>query len=231
MPKTKSVATVLAICLTAVSGAVDALTYSSLGNVYSSAMTGNIALFGISVSHPTATLLQHVLVAFAAYVVGLAIAGFLVGDPHPGAVVWPARATGAFLVEFAALTAVLVLWVTAEPDAGGVVQFTTLTLTALAIGVQSGAFRALTVASGVLGSTYLTGNLTVWVLRLTRGAADWPGLISMLALVAGALVEAYFVFHLRVLAGILPGALLAVVLLVALSPGFRTRNASPGRGR
>ena len=49
--------------------------------------------------------------------------------------------------------------------------------------------------------------------------------------VAGALAEAFLVFHARTLAGVLPAAVLAVVLLVALSPGFRARNvAAPADG-
>jgi uncharacterized membrane protein YoaK (UPF0700 family) len=226
VPEGRAVGTVLAIGLTTVSGAADALTYSSLGNVYSSAMTGNVALFGISVVDPSPTLLQHVLVAFGGYVVGLAIAGAFVGNPRPGPVSWPFRVTAALLVEFAALVSVLVLWVTADPRLVGVLQFTALGLTASALGIQSGAFRAVNVASGVLGSTFITGNLTVWVLSLTRGRPDWSGLVSLLALVGGALVEAFLVFHARVLAGVLPAAILAVVLLVALSPRFRARNAA-----
>jgi uncharacterized membrane protein YoaK (UPF0700 family) len=226
VPEGRAVGTALAIGLTTVSGAVDALTYSSLGNVYSSAMTGNVALFGIAVVDPVPTLLHHVLVAFGGYVVGLAVAGAFVGNPRPGPVTWPFRVTAALLVEFAALVSVLVLWVTADPRLGGVAQFAALGLTASALGIQSGAFRALNVASGILGSTFVTGNLTVWVLSLTRGRPDWSGLVSLLALVAGALVEAFLVFHARVLAGVLPAAVLGVVLLVALSPGFRARNAT-----
>ena len=189
-------------------------------------MTGNVALFGIAVVDPVPTLLHHVLVAFGGYVVGLAVAGGFVGNPRPGPVSWPFRVTAALLVEFAALVSVLVLWVTADPRLGGVAQFAALGLTASALGIQSGAFRALNVASGILGSTVVTGNLTVWVLSLTRGRPDWSGLISLLALVGGALVEAFLVFHARVLAGVLPAAVLAVVLLVALSPGFRARNVT-----
>jgi uncharacterized membrane protein YoaK (UPF0700 family) len=227
-PDGRSTATVLAIGLTAVSGAADALTYSSLGNVFSSAMTGNVAFFGIAVFDPARAALAHVLVAFAGYLVGLAVAGLFVGNPGPGAIPWPSRVTAALVVEFAALVSVLVLWAVAGPRPTGAPQLVMLGLTAAAIGVQSGAFRALNVATGVLGSTYITGNLTVLVLSLTRGRPAWSGLVSLLALVAGALGEGFLVFRAPVAAGVLPAAVLAVVLLVALSPGFRRRNAASG---
>jgi uncharacterized membrane protein YoaK (UPF0700 family) len=223
--RTEKVAVALAATLTAAAGAVDALTYWRLGNVFSSAMTGNIALFGISAAHPNGTLLRHVVTAFAGYAVGVVIAGRFTGGVMGSSAAWPARATLAFAGELVFLLALLVLGQIAAQPPRGSAQYALLVLAAVAMGMQSGAYRSLNIA-GVLGSTYLTGNLVVWLMAVSHRRPDWSGLASLVALLVGALIESVFIFHVPRLATIFPALLVGATVTVAASPGFRHRASS-----
>jgi hypothetical protein len=77
--------------------------------------------------------------------------------------------------------------------------------------------------AGVLGSTYLTGNLVVWLVAVSHRRRDWPGLASLVALILGALVESVFIFHALRLATIFPALLVGAAVAVAASPTFRRR--------
>ena len=65
--------TVVAVVLTFASGASDVASFTRLGNVFSSVMTGNITLFGLSVARGSGSLAAHTTVAFAGYVVGVVV--------------------------------------------------------------------------------------------------------------------------------------------------------------
>ena len=221
MNAAEKVVAALAATLTAASGAVDALTYWQLG-VFSSAMTGNIALFGIFVVRPNGTLLLHVLTAFAGYAVGVVIAGRFTGGVQRSPASWPVQATLAFAVELIFLLVLLVVGQAIDQPPRGGAQYALLVPAAVAMGMQSAAFRALKVA-GVLGSTYLTGNLVVWLIAVSHRRHDWPGLASLVALVLGALIESVFIFHAPRLATIFPALLVGAAVAVAASPTFRRR--------
>src|SRR5438309_10274097 len=57
--------------LTASSGAVDAISFLSLGKVFSAFMTGNIAFLGLRVAHAPAPGTVSILVSMAAFAVGV----------------------------------------------------------------------------------------------------------------------------------------------------------------
>ncbi|HVQ51787.1 MAG TPA: YoaK family protein, partial [Mycobacterium sp.] len=59
-----------AMFLAAASGATDAIGYLALGNVFTSAMTGNLALLGIALAHRDGERVGRVLVSLACYMVG-----------------------------------------------------------------------------------------------------------------------------------------------------------------
>ena len=64
--------TLIAIALTFASGATDVASYTRLGNVFTSVMTGNIVLLGLAVARHSVTLASHTLVSIAGYVTGVA---------------------------------------------------------------------------------------------------------------------------------------------------------------
>ncbi len=66
------VMTVIAVALTFVSGAMNVASFTRLGNVFTSVMTGNIVLWGLAVARGSLTLASHTAVAIAGYVAGVA---------------------------------------------------------------------------------------------------------------------------------------------------------------
>jgi uncharacterized membrane protein YoaK (UPF0700 family) len=64
--------TLIAIALTFASGATDVASYTRLGNVFTSVMTGNIVLLGLAVARHSLTLASHTLVSIAGYITGVA---------------------------------------------------------------------------------------------------------------------------------------------------------------
>src|SRR5215469_11573151 len=112
--------TVIAVVLTFASGASDVASFTRLGNVFTSVMTGNITMFGLSLARGSASLAAHTGVAFAGYVTGVVIgtriawhrterrsAGPAVKPPGGS---WPAHMTLTLLTELTLLAGVLAGW-------------------------------------------------------------------------------------------------------------------------
>src|SRR5579862_4955852 len=66
------VLTVIAIALTFASGAMDVASFTRLGSVFTSVMTGNIVLWGLAAARGSLTLASHTAVAIVGYIVGVA---------------------------------------------------------------------------------------------------------------------------------------------------------------
>jgi uncharacterized membrane protein YoaK (UPF0700 family) len=68
----RQVLTVIAVALTFASGAMDVASFTRLGTVFTSVMTGNIVLWGLAAARGSLTLASHTAVAIAGYVIGVA---------------------------------------------------------------------------------------------------------------------------------------------------------------
>jgi uncharacterized membrane protein YoaK (UPF0700 family) len=64
--------TVIAVLLTFASGASDVASFTRLGGVFTSVMTGNMVVFGLSLAQGSISLAAHTVVAFCGYVAGVA---------------------------------------------------------------------------------------------------------------------------------------------------------------
>src|SRR6516225_6269967 len=110
------VLTPIAIALTFASGASDVASFTRLGNVFSSVMTGNITLFGLSVATGSGSLAAHTTVAVAGYVTGVVVGTRLLWRRSGGPVAkapdgeWPPRMTLTLLTELTLLVGVLIGW-------------------------------------------------------------------------------------------------------------------------
>ena len=62
----------IAIALTFGSGATDVASFTRLGGVFTSVMTGNIVLAGLAVAQRSLSLAGHTAVSIAGYIVGVA---------------------------------------------------------------------------------------------------------------------------------------------------------------
>ena len=78
--------TLIAIALTFGSGATDVASFTRLGGVFTSVMTGNIVLGGLAVAERSLSLASHTAVSIAGYIAGVAAGtwiahGFKRADP------------------------------------------------------------------------------------------------------------------------------------------------------
>lgn len=188
--------TVIAVLLTFASGASDVTSFTRLGNVFTSVMTGNITVFGLSLARGSVALAMHTALAVAGYVTGVA-AGTLIsrcraarapGKPaaEPAGENWPAHMTLTLAAELTLLTGVLIGWEVTGSRPAGPAQYVILAIAACAMGIQSAAVVQL--GLGSVSTTYLTGTLTGLVSEIFRPdtKVGWrrPGVLA--GLLAGA---------------------------------------------
>ena len=210
------------------SGAVDAVTFVRLGNVFSSVITGNLALLGLAVGERHGALAANGGLALVAYAVGVLAGGALAGPGEGQRPVWPRQTTMTMAAELVVLAAFSGGWLAAGGHPSGGVRMTLLALTAAAMGMQSAAVRLL----GQMSSTYLTSTLIgiFQSLGARRVPQDWRRSTGvLLAFVAGAALGVAGGAASPVLvpvAVMLP--LAAVVLCAARSAALRQPRAPAG---
>jgi uncharacterized membrane protein YoaK (UPF0700 family) len=89
----------LVVVLALTTGSVDAVSYLRLGKVFSSVITGNLALLGISAGQRNAGLAVNAGLALAGYGLGVLMGGAFAGTPEKDQPVWPRRATVTLALE------------------------------------------------------------------------------------------------------------------------------------
>jgi uncharacterized membrane protein YoaK (UPF0700 family) len=169
----------LLVLLTLTTGAVDASCFLHLGNVFSSVITGNLVLLGLSAATLRATLAVHSGVALAGFSAGVLTGAPIAARRAPGEGPWPPSVTVTLLAEFAVLAAFSAGWETAGPHPGGSAQLLLIAGLAGAMGIQSAAVRQL----GGMSTTYLTGTLTAVVADLVTRHRE-PGLACSIGVLA-----------------------------------------------
>lgn len=188
--------TMIAVLLTFASGASDVASFTRLGNVFTSVMTGNITVFGLSLARGSASLAMHTALAVAGYATGVA-AGTLIGRyraartsdrpaAEPAGEHWPARMTVTLAAELTLLAGVLAGWEATGARPAGLAQYAILAVAACAMGVQSAAVVRL--GLGNVSTTYLTGTLTGLVSEIFRAdtKVGWRRQGVLAGLLAGA---------------------------------------------
>lgn len=198
-----------------VSGWMDILSYRQLGEVFTSAMTGNAALLGWELGRGDFPATIRNLAALAGFLVGVGLGETILRRrrTEPG---WSRVVTWVVLVEEGLLVGFAALWHFGAGASSDRLRYGLIVLSALAMGTQSAAARSV----GVPGvtTTYFTGTLTSIVARALGGAPAcapapslsgirWPS-FAFLAYIGGAAV-----------AGLLqrtPGALLTAAPAIGL---------------
>jgi hypothetical protein len=130
-----------AMLLTAASGATDAMWYLALGNVFTSAMTGNAALLGIALAHRAGERIGRVLVSLIGYMAGAAIGARIARTPQPGDPVWPPAITRALAVEAVFSVAYAATRWAVGARSNIFAEAALLGLGAIALGIQSSAMQ------------------------------------------------------------------------------------------
>ncbi|MGY1620906.1 YoaK family protein [Geodermatophilus sp. SYSU D00965] len=181
----------LVVALAVVSGATDAIGLMALGGAFTSVMTGNLVILGVSASSADGALAIASGGAILAFCAGAALGVRLAGHPQPGDPVWPRRVTLALAVEFVLLAGYAVGWWVTGGEPGPVLTQVLLFTMALALGIQSSTVQRFGVPG--MSTTYLTGTLTTVVMRLAsgRGYREVRSSVEIiLGLVAGAAAAA-----------------------------------------
>src|SRR3954453_9901631 len=127
--------------LTFVTGSADAMGFLALGGAFSSVMTGNMVLVGLSVGRADGELALTSAAAIGSFIVGVLVGAHLAGVPEKGDAVWPRAVNRALLLEAALFTAFAVVWETPGPSRSANLELGLLMMSATALGIQSSAIQ------------------------------------------------------------------------------------------
>ena len=221
---TQQILTLIAIALTFGSGAADVASFTRLGDVFTSVMTGNIVLWGLAVARGSLTLASHTAVAIAGYIAGVAAGTWIARGAKEASAgregVLPSHVTWVLLGELTLLAGFAVGWEVSGSSPAGWAQFGLLATLAAAMGVQSSAVNDMGLTQ--VSTTYLTGTLTGLVSSLVSPGQDTPhGLRRfgvLIGLVAGASLCGLFVATAADAVPVLPLAALVTTLVLAATP-------------
>lgn len=224
--------------LTVATGALDAMSFLRLGQVFSSVMTGNLVQLGIAAGTRDGALATQVGVALGGFALGV-LAGAAIAGPagragnRPGSggtAGRPGRVTAALAAELLPLAGCSAWWIVTGGHPAPPARPGLLALAALAMGMQSAAVR--TLATGGVSSTYLTGTLTGALAQLVHsGPVRWRGFAVIAGLLAGAVSGGVLAVTAAPLTPLLPLLIVGVVTLARLRPRSRTARRSPPRRR
>ncbi len=176
----QQILTLIAISLTFGSGATDVASFTRLGGVFTSVMTGNIVFAGLAVAQRSLTLASHTAVSIAGYIVGVAGGTWIAygfkrakpADDEGGASVLPAHINWALFAELILLGGLTVGWEITGARPAGWVQYCLLAVTAAAMGVQASAVNDMGLTH--VSTTFLTGTLTGLVTSLVSPGKETP---------------------------------------------------------
>ncbi len=178
----QQILTLIAIALTFASGAMDVASFTRLGEVFTSVMTGNIVLAGLAVAQRSLSLASHTAVSIAGYIAGVAggtwvvhgfrAAGDKRGDDDGRASVLPAHVVWALFAELILLAGLTVGWEITGARPAGWAQFCLLAAAAAAMGVQASAVNEMGLTN--VSTTFLTGTLTGLVSSLVSPGQETP---------------------------------------------------------
>ncbi len=176
----EQILTLIAIALTFGSGATDVASFTRLGGVFTSVMTGNIVLGGLAVAQRSPSLASHTAVSIAGYIAGVAggtwiARGFKAAKPDADegrASVMPARVNWALSAELVLLAGLTVGWEITGASPAGWARFSLLAVAAAAMGVQASAVNEMGLTH--VSTTFLTGTLTGLVSSLVDPGKETP---------------------------------------------------------
>jgi uncharacterized membrane protein YoaK (UPF0700 family) len=209
------------ILLAAASGSMDALSFVGLGEVFTSAMTGNAALLGLAIGRGNILGASRALTAFLGYILGVVIASSRlkhdVGPPR-----WSREVEHVVLFEAGFLLAFAALWFAMGGPSTTITLYTLILIAAIAMGLQSAAVTQLRVPG--ITTTYFTGTLTNIVgafVGWTNGPGDRAAVQSrtrqqimvFLTYLVSALVTGLLAQRLAVAAAFLPAVAVWLVLV------------------
>ncbi len=157
-PNTEKVIAYGLLVMTAVTGLVDAVSFLSLGHVFTANMTGNIVLLAFATAHVSGLSIARSLTALLAFLAGAILGGRAMARANPDSQI--RFAAQAFLLEVAFLFAASFCAIGYRGDLleDSFQPFVLIALTALAMGTRNAAVRKLAIPD--LTTTVLTLTIT-----------------------------------------------------------------------
>lgn len=198
------------------SGATDAIGFVSLGGAFTSVMTGNMVLIGLSAANSDGAVALRSALAIVFFMAGCVVGSRVAGRPADGDPVWPPSVTRALWIEFAAFAVYGIGWWASGSNPTGNVQLVLLSVNAVALGTQSSAVLRFGVSG--LSTTYMTGTLTTMMATLAAGRHPrrvLPSAQIIVGLVAGAAAATLLAVYLPVIAPVLQLVTVLVVIATA----------------
>src|SRR5437660_1620704 len=198
------------------SGAVDAISFLSLGKVFSAFMTGNIAFLGLRVAGASAPGWVSIVVSMAAFAAGVYISTRIV-KASKGSRTWSPRVTTALGASLIAHAAFLAVWFASNGEPSIEVAHVLLGLWGLAMGMQSAAVRTLHV-DGVF-----TTAATATIILLVGDMTNWPATVAerrrlasvLVSLFVGATAGGLLLVHAHIYAHVLPFVITVMTVATA----------------
>jgi uncharacterized membrane protein YoaK (UPF0700 family) len=157
-PSTEKFVAYALLVMTAVTGLVDAVSFLSLGRVFTANMTGNIVLLAFATAHVSGLSTARSLTALLAFLVGAILGGRIMARANPDSQI--RFAAQAFLLEVAFLFVASLCAIRYRGDLleDSFQPFALIALTALAMGTRNAAVRKLAIPD--LTTTVLTLTIT-----------------------------------------------------------------------
>ena len=157
-PTTEKVIPYALLGMTAVTGLVDAVSFLSLGRVFTANMTGNVVLLAFATAHVSGLSVARSLTALLTFLVGAILGGRVMARASPDSQI--RFAAQAFLLEMAFLFAASFCGIGYRGDLleHPFQPFALIALTALAMGTRNAAVRKLAIPD--LTTTVLTLTIT-----------------------------------------------------------------------
>jgi uncharacterized membrane protein YoaK (UPF0700 family) len=212
----------LLVALTAVTGLVDAFSYLVLGHVFVANMTGNVVFLAFALAGTGGFSVLASLLALACFALGALAAGRLARSLSSRRELLLGVTAGAQALLL--LAAVIIAAVTAQPVPAAL-RYTLIVLLSAAMGAQNATARKLAVPD--LTTTVLTLTITGIAadspLAGATGAKAARRLISVAAMLLGALVGALLVMHVRIAFPLV----IALLILVAVALAAIARSRVP----
>jgi uncharacterized membrane protein YoaK (UPF0700 family) len=206
----------LLVLLAVNSGATDAVGFVSLGGAFTSVMTGNMVLIGLSAAKSDGAVALRSALAIVLFMAGCVIGSRVAGQHTEGDPLWPRQVTRALWIELAAFAVYAVGWWASGSHPTGSVQLVLLSANAIALGVQSSAVLRFGVSG--LSTTYMTGTLTTMMAALAAGRHPrkvLPSAEIIVGLIVGAAAATLLAIYVPVVAPLLQLVLVLVVIVTS----------------
>lgn len=175
------------LAMTAVTGLIDAVSYLSLGHVFTANMTGNIVLLGFASTGVPEVSVERSLTALAGFLIGAAIGGRMMAGASATTQLRVASSVFAFETVFLIGAAITAMGYTTISTPQVLQLYAIIALTAIAMGLRNAAVRklavpdltttvlTLTITGIAADSSLARGNNPRWLRRIAAVVAMFAG--------------------------------------------------------